>query len=421
MEHLRPNQRDALNHILSGDNILLTGPAGTGKSEIITAYRKSRNQARRIAITSTTGISALILKGRTIHAYAGIGLGKGDVQMLVTKILKEPHVKYRWKALETLIIDEISMLSAELFDKLEEIARIVRGSTEPFGGIQLVLSGDFLQLPTVEGEFCFKAKSWERCIRRTVYLTEIIRQSNNKFQECLNAIRIGEFDREVTALLETRLNAVLDVAKGVKPTKLFATNRRVNEINEEELDVLAADQREFIEYEMEIVPYPGIKSPQKDFTINKYLQNTTVPPLLQICVGAQVMLLTNLSLEEGLVNGSRGVVIGFVEDYPSVRFSSGQEKVISMYTWEHEDHEKPLFRVTQIPLRIAYACSIHKAQGGTLDCAEIDLSDIFEYGQAYVALSRVKDLNCLRITAIALDRIRVHPEALAFYNDLKKE
>ena len=214
---------------------------------------------------------------------------------------------------------------------------------------------------------------------------------------------------------------MLDVATGVKPTKLFATNRRVNEINEEELDLLAGDDREFLEYVMEIVPYPAIKNPQKDAAINKYLQHTTVPPLLQLCVGAQVMLLHNLSIEEGLVNGSRGVVIGFVEDYPSVRFSSGKEKIISDHTWEHEDHEKPLFRVTQLPLRIAYACSIHKSQGATLDCAEIDLSDIFEYGQAYVALSRVRDLNCLRITAITPDRIRVSPEALEFYKNLKDD
>ena len=413
-------QQKALDLMKAEKNVFITGPAGTGKSEIIHMYRSTRDRRKSIGITSTTGISAVSLKGRTVHSFCGIGTGSADVELLITRILKERSLTYRWRKLDVLVIDEISMLSAELFDKLELIARTVRNNAAPFGGIQIIICGDFLQLPTVSGEFCFKAESWNRVVTDTVYLTEIMRQDNIEFQQCLNDVRLGAITEQVRDLLLNRVGAVLDEGmRGVRPTRLYATNRSVDVLNDVELDKLAEDGREFKRYEIDIVPYPCLKGAQIDTTISKYLHQSTLPEYVEICEGAQVMLLHNLDQPQGLVNGSRGVVTGFVEDYPKVLFCNGTEMVITPVTIEHEDNEKALLRVTQVPLRIAYACTIHKSQGATLDCVELDLSNIFELGQAYVALSRVRDVRGLVIASIAFERIRAHPEALEFYGNLE--
>ena len=420
--NLSRGQKNALTLMLKGKNIFLTGPAGTGKSEIINCFVKNRPRSKRVHITSTTGISAIKIKGRTIHSFAGIGTGTADVEVLITRILKERPLKEKWRSVDVLIIDEISMLSAELFDKLEAIARCVRQSVEPFGGIQIILCGDFLQLPNVEGEFCFTAESWDSVVgNNTIELTEIMRQDNVQFQRCLNAVRIGAIDADTRRLLEERVGAELDDSfSGILPTRLFPTNREVDILNDEELDKLAEAGREFIEYEMKITPYPSVKTQWLDSTIEQFVKRTIFPTSVQLCIDAQVMLLSNLDQDAGLVNGSRGVVTGFVEQYPRVKFANGREETITEATIEHEDNHKPILRATQIPLKVAYATTIHKSQGASLDCVEIDLTEIFECGQAYVALSRARSLNGLVLRSIYFDGIKAHPEALAFYKKISK-
>ncbi len=418
--HLSDGQKNALSIMKKGENVFLTGPAGTGKSEVINCFVKKRPRNRRVYITSTTGISAIKIKGRTIHSFAGIGTGSADVQRLITHILKERKLKDKWRSVDVLIIDEVSMLSAELFDKLEQIARCIRQSTEPFGGIQVILCGDFLQLPNVEGEFCFQAESWESVVGdNTIELTEIMRQDNIQFQKCLNAVRLGEIDEETRLLFESRVGAELDESfDGILPTRLFPTNRQVDILNDEELDKLGEAGREFREYDMQITAYPSVKTQWLDSTIEQFVKRTIFPTSIQLCVGAQVMLLSNLDQDAGLVNGSRGVVTGFVEDYPLVKFVNGRELVITDTTIEHEDNNKPLLRATQIPLKVAYASTIHKSQGSSLDCVEIDLGQIFECGQAYVALSRARSLKGLVLRSIHFDQIKAHPVALDFYKRL---
>ena len=389
----------------------------THNTAVIKMFMKAYQKQRQMAVTSTTGTSALLLNGTTVHSYLGIGYGNGTVKSLVDKIYQWAWLKKRWNLLECLFIDEISMLDPELFDKLEEIARIVRRNNAPFGGIQIVLSGDFLQLPCVgTNNFCFEANSWNKCIKHTVYLNEIMRQGDNTFQEVLNKVRVGNIDDQVKNVLNSRIGATLNNEFGIKPTGLYSQNNDVDLINDEELDELAADGRQFYEYKMEVVFYPGVTN--KEVSLDKFKKYCIAPETLQVCIGAQVMLLKNLDISNGLANGSRGVVTGFISDMPLVKFLNGEERLMEQNVWEIEENDKKILRAQQIPLKIAYAISIHKSQGCSLDYAEIDLAGVFEYGQAYVALSRVKSLEGLSIIDVDYDCIEAHPKATAYYESL---
>ena len=389
----------------------------THNTAVVKMFTKAYQNYRRMAVTSTTGTSALLLNGTTLHSYLGIGYGNGSVKSMVDKICSWTWLRKRWTDLECLFIDEISMLDPDIFDKLEEIARIVRRNTAPFGGIQIVLSGDFLQLPCVGTDrFCFEAKTWDKCIKRTVYLNEIMRQGDNIFQEVLNKVRLGNVDDQVKKVLDSRIGAKLSNEFGIKPTCLYSQNSDVNIINDNELDKLALDGRQFYEYKMDIVVCSGVTN--RSAVIEKFKKYSTTPEILQLCKGAQVMLLKNLDIPNGLANGSRGVVTGFVSDMPLVRFLNGEERVIEQNVWEVEENDKKILRAQQVPLKVAYAMSIHKSQGCSLDYAKIDLSDVFEYGQAYVALSRVKSLEGLSIIDINYDYIDAHPKATEYYESL---
>lgn len=414
---LNRKQEEAYSYMARGENIFITGAGGVGKSALIKMFMKIYQNSKQIVLTSTTGTSALLINGTTIHSYLGIGYGNSSVEALIDKISGWGWLHKRWLSLDCLIIDEISMLDPDLFDKLEEIARRVRRSDKPFGGIQLVLSGDFCQLPCVgTDKFCFEAKSWDKCIKRTVYLNEIIRQSDKTFQEVLNKVRLGIVDKQVKKILNARIGVKLSNDYGIKPTKLYSKNCDVDRVNDEELDILAKDGRQFYEYVMDTVVYSGISN--KSVTKEKFYKNCTAPEVLQLCVGAQVMLLKNLDMQNGLANGSRGVLTGFVGDMPVVRFLNGVERVIDYDTWEVTENDKKILQARQVPLKVAYAISIHRSQGCSLDYAEIDLSGVFEYGQGYVALSRVKSLEGMSIIDIYYEYIQAHPEAVAYYESL---
>jgi ATP-dependent DNA helicase PIF1 len=419
-KELTKSQLQAYNAMISGKNIFLTGSAGSGKTYLIKLFVKNFKNFIKIAVTSTTGTSALLINGTTLHSFLGIGYGDGTVEVLYNKITKFNWLVKRWNELNCLIIDEISMLKPELFDKLEELARLIRKNDKFFGGIQLILSGDFCQLPAIgTSYFCFEAESWEKCINETIYLNEIIRQTDNTFQDILCKLRLGIVDDNVKQILNSCINKPLENDYGIKPTKLFSLNRQVDELNEYELDKLSENGCDFYEYKMEMVVLKITDSPLA--IKQKFLKNTIFNEEIQLCIGAQVMLLINLDLGRGLANGSRGIITEFISDFPVVKFLNGEERIIDFHTWEIEENGKPILRVKQIPLKIAFAISIHKVQGNTLEYAEMDLSNVFEFGQAYVALSRVLSLDGLSIKDINYDLIKAHPKAVEYYSKIKNE
>ena len=410
---LNEKQTIAFTLMKEGKNVFITGPGGVGKTALIKKFKNDQTNYINIAITSTTGTSALLLNGTTLHSFLGIKTGSGSIESMVMDIQKKSHVRKKWKTVDCLIIDEISMLDPDLFDKLEHMARIIRKNTKPFGGIQLVVSGDFLQLPCVgTNNFCFQAESWDRCIVNTIYLTDIIRQRDTDFQICLNSIRLGTITPNVKATLLSRMGAVCTNKYNIIPTKLYSSNYEVEYINNIELDNLSRDGRQFYEYTMNI-------QSNSSFATERIKKNCNAQEEVQLCVESQVMLLKNIDIDSGLVNGSRGIITEFIEDLPSVRFLNGVERIIDISTWDILDNDnKCISTITQIPLKVAYAISIHKSQGCSLDCVEIDLGNIFEYGQAYVALSRVKSLQGLSVVNINFDKINAHLNAVEYYNSL---
>jgi ATP-dependent DNA helicase PIF1 len=426
MNELNELQQYAINCMLANINIYITGPGGTGKTYIINEVVKLLKQSRKkVGVTALTGIAATLLNANTLHSFLGIGLGDKSVEALTAIIKTRSLLLKRWKELDVLIIDEISMLSPILFDKLNLIAKAVRENDKPFGGIQLILSGDFLQLPCivkndqkdlVNNRFCFQAECWKECVSETIYLTEIIRQEDKQFQECLNKVRLGIVDEQVEELLSERIGVELKNEFGILPTKLYPTNDLVDLINNNELSKLIKSGNELHEYKMKIKQLRG----DPTYVNERIKNNCTALIDLKLAIGAQVMLLVNLNTEQKLANGSRGIITGFTQDkkLPIVKFLNGVECLVDEHVWEIKNGDKVELKLTQIPLKLAYAISIHKSQGSTLDYMIVDLSNVFEYAQVYVAISRCKTLSGLSIVGINFQKIKAHPLALEYYNKL---
>jgi ATP-dependent DNA helicase PIF1 len=421
---LTQSQQKALSFILDGKSVFITGPGGCGKTFLINYFVKKYRARKNIAVTSTTGTSAIHIRGTTIHSWAGIGLGRGSVYSIVTRIKKKKYLKEHWTGADILIIDEVSMLSPDLFDKLEQIAKTIRKSDEPFGGLQLIITGDFLQLPVINcDKFCFESMSWDSCIDETIYMRENLRQSDPSWQKCLDEVRIGEISPESKKLLKSctkKKISKINKKADIKPTILFPLNADVEEINNNCLEEICQTSGEVLDYEMEVEIYDR-RNKTVEIQVEKFKKNCPVGETLSLTVGCQVMLLWNMELENGLVNGSRGVVVKFMNDLPLVKFLDGQTRLIDYHLWELEDDDnKKIAGIEQIPLKLAYAISIHKSQGCSLDYVITDLSDVFEYGQAYVALSRVRTATGLFIKHLKFSKIKANPTAKAYYDALLK-
>ena len=413
-------QQEAFNDLEKRINIFITGPGGTGKTFLIKEYYKKYHLYRNIGITSTTGVSAILIGGTTLHSYLGLGIGEDSLEHLYQKIKRNPKANKNWKSVDTLVIDEVSMLRPELFDKIEKLARLIRGNELPFGGIHLVLTGDFLQLPSIRNQkendeeikdFIFESECWDKIIKKVFYLQEIVRQKDEIFISVLNKVRYGLVDEEVKNILNSRINKQLENEFKIEPTKLYCKNLNVDRINNSKLEELINTEGEVYQYE---ITFEFNKSINFE-TVQKYKKNINIPESLQLCKGSQVMLTINLDFERELVNGSRGVIIDFEDDFPVVQFCNGVKTVIEYKKIEITENNKAILNYTYLPLKLAWAVSIHKCQGSTLDLVELDLYDIFEYGQAYVALSRAKTLEGLSIKRIDYNYIVAHPKAVEFY------
>lgn len=398
------NQGLALEIMLSGESVLLTGPAGAGKTFVLNQFVKlSKHAGKHVSVTATTGLAATHLGGTTIHSWAGIGvldhIPSGFVEH-ASKTRKEIIEKT-----DVLIIDEISMLHDFRLDMVDEVCRLIRKADEPFGGIQVIMSGDFFQLPPINrgdsraGGFVVNSQVWQELDPVICYLQEQHRQDDEALLEILNAIRAGDVRRHHAETLLARAEVYPDEFEIL--TELHTVNVDVDKMNEAKLAELEGDE----------ITYEQTTTGSESY-VDSLQRSVLAPSALKLKKGALVMAVKN-STERKYVNGSLGTVIDFepYTEYPIVEFKNGKEVSMVPDTWELRDGDKKRASITQIPLRLAWAITVHKSQGMTLDAARIDLRRAFVEGMGYVALSRVKNLNNLYLTGINQMALRVSEDA----------
>lgn len=439
---LSREQQIAFDKYVEGNNIFITGPGGSGKSALIRKiYKHARERERDIHVTALTGCAAVLLncKAKTLHSWSGIGLGNGSREFLINKIKKNKFSRAIWKQTSVLVVDEISMLSRKLFDNLNAIGKAIRCNNRPFGGIQVVFSGDFYQLPPVgdkddeeTSQFCFESDDWNSVFHRNcqIQFKKIFRQTDDIYTSILNQIREGKIKRKSNDLLMEYVDRVKPETMLIEPTKLYPTKNKVEQINNNKMNYLTTEERI---YEMKkILDLEMTKSEreirfqysQKEIeTELDYLAgNLICDKTLKLKIGSQVMCVINIKSAENdilICNGSQGIITGYcdITGCPKVKYNNGVEMTMTRHIWASE--KIPGIGVSQIPLILAWALTIHKSQGSTLDAAEIDVgSGIFECGQTYVALSRVKSLDGLYLTSFDARRIRINKKVKDFYESL---
>lgn len=409
------NQAQALKILKSGQNIFLTGSAGTGKTFLLNEfieYLKKENI--KVSVTASTGIAATHLDGITIHSWSGMGIESKLNDKQIKSLLNKEELRKKIKETKILIIDEISMLDAARLDLLDQICRAAKEPFFPFGGLQIIMCGDFFQLPPVNRgrvkgvEFAYDSLVWKQADIKVCYLDKKHRQQNDlEFIDILDSIRGNDAGMDIFNKLKIRLNKKINCS--INPTKLYTHNLNVDTINDFELSKIRKEEEIF---------YMDSNGPEKVVTFLK--KNCLAPEELKLKIGAIVMFVKN-NFRKGYVNGTLGEIIGFnVDSLPIVRTKSGEEIVATLASWEVEQKGRIVASISQIPLRLAWAITVHKSQGMSLDAAEIDLSKSFECGMGYVALSRVRRLDSIKLMGINQMALRVDEQVVEKDKEFKE-
>lgn len=431
-------QRKVYDAVREGRNVFFTGCAGTGKSHLLRRLIEVLPK-KTTFVTAMTGAAALNIGGTTLHKFAGIGLGTDTAENLFKRM--RTLGRQNWKTCTTLIVDEVSMMSRALFDKLNLVGQLVRGDeTKPFGGLQIVFCGDFMQLPPVSkrgdppatGQYPFESDAWFDVfpVHQCFELRHVFRQECRAFQKMLGEARVGQVSTQtMDALLQRTKVAVPD--DGIMPTVLFSRRKNVDELNQRKLRELPGEERSYDAFDW-----------TRNHTYRSMLNACQASEVVTLRVGAQVMLLRNLDGTK-LVNGSRGVVEGFEPYYgsshtkekpdrvvraiagdaeclfPRVKFTCGTSLVVTPLKWDVELGGKSMACRKQVPLALAWATTIHKSQGSSLSRGLLELRGTFECGQAYVALSRLTSLEGLYLSTFTAKVFQANRKALNFYRRLR--
>jgi ATP-dependent DNA helicase PIF1 len=444
---LSRDQEYAYEKFKKGENLFITGPGGTGKTALIKVLvSRLKRSATPHQVCALTGCAAVLLKcnARTLHSWSGIKLARGPIDQIVSSVQYNKSAIKAWKKIKVLIVDEVSMMSKKILDVIEEVARLIRKNPAPFGGIQVIFTGDFYQLPPVgsagdpeSAQFCFESERWLRIFapQNHIELTTMFRQTDPIYINILSQIRKGSIDDSSRDILRGYVKREFDpsTTNGCVPTKLFAVRAKADYVNSAMFSKL---EEEEVVYDLvkrvDCTTYLdngkaldtetskkclGLKQQEIEYEINQLIANTDMPIKLCLKKGTLVMLTYNLNVESGICNGSQGVIVDFLLGFPVVKFSNGVEIPIEVQYTQSEEY--PRIAIGQIPLRLAWAMTIHKIQGATLEMADMDLGNtIFEYGQTYVGLSRIKSLDGLYLSAFHAHRIKANPIVTEFYKTI---
>lgn len=401
-------QDKALEILNSGANVFLTGEPGAGKSYTVNLFiAELKRRGKNFGVTASTGIAATHINGMTIHSWSKIGMRKKIDENNLFDMGTDRFVTARINDAKVLIIDEVSMLSANVIDMLDKVLRHFKDGSRPFGGIQIVFVGDFFQLPPVvkhgKMQFAFESEAWEKANLKICYLTEQHRQSDSEFLQILSFMRQGF----VTDTQKNKLRACsIDPAP---ETHLFTHNIDVDRMNQEELDKLPGESKRFTARTSAV--HPKVLEILKDQMLS--------PFELDLKVGAVVMFTRN-NFDAGFVNGTIGEVVDFEDGQPVVLTRGGKTIIPKRESWKFEENGKVKAEAIQIPLRLAWAITVHKSQGMSLDEATVDLSGAFVEGQGYVAISRVRSMKGLNLIGLNEKAFEMHPRVVRKDKEFRK-
>ena len=435
-----PSQQKAIDKFINKENIFITGPGGSGKSAVIRKIVEHADKTGiRYQVCGLTGCASVLLKcgAKTLHSWSGIGLGKGAIEIVSHKVAANKYKRNNWRNVDLLIIDEVSMMSEHLIELLDMTAKKCRKNNRLFGGLQVIFSGDFYQLAPVGDRddeskrthnFCFESPIFDQLFPNDnkICFNEIFRQTDNTYTKILNQIRVGKISKKSIKTLTDRVGKKY-TGTDIKPTRIYPLKKLVNKLNTTSMAKLTGSERKF---KIEAAPIPDMSSfrelnitPDQIKTEIEYLKNNVnCDKTLVLKKGAQVMCIVNIDVDGSsgsICNGSQGVVEDFdsITGYPIVKFRNGITRLMKPHSWDSELY--PNVSVLQVPLILAWAITIHKAQGASIELAEIDIGNsVFACGQTYVALSRVVSLDGLYLTSFNYKKIKVSSKVKKFYSNL---